>query len=224
MTDLLAIRRSQRECHGTSRSQRQLAGHCLDVPGILGEDLQLTLVAPQPGLSIRKLADVKGSVLSLEARGLDVGRLLDVRRDARSLLDGGIADGRVELRANAEELRFHMDLRWRDARTGVLAQEAAEESQLGDPTNIAVRFDGVWRRAEKRSRSRRSTRRWPVRPCRARSRCTTSAAIRFWTSRSAFGIWNSPGSWVPPASRYPKASDCHLAAALILARSRSTCV
>src|SRR6202023_2006027 len=53
-----------------------------DVAGILGEDLQLTLVEPQAGLSIRKLADPVGSAWNVEARGLDVGRLLDARRDA----------------------------------------------------------------------------------------------------------------------------------------------
>jgi len=76
---------------GSASARRPLPGH----GGILGEDLQLTLVEPQAGLSIRKLADPVGSAWSVEARGLNVGRLLDVRRDAHPLLDGGIADGRV---------------------------------------------------------------------------------------------------------------------------------
>jgi hypothetical protein len=119
-----------------------------DVADILGEDLHLTLVEPQAGLSIRKLADAVGSAWIVEARGLDVGRLLDVRRDARPLLDGGIADGRVDLRASTDELRFHVDLRGRGTRLGVLADNAADEPQLGDPTDVTMRFDGVWRRAE----------------------------------------------------------------------------
>jgi len=119
-----------------------------DVAGIRGEDLQLTLVEPQAGLSIRKLADAVGSAWSVEARGLDVGRLFDVRRDTHPLLDGGIADGQVDLRARTDELRFHVDLGARGARFGVLADNAADEPQFGDPTDATMRFDGVWLRAE----------------------------------------------------------------------------
>jgi hypothetical protein len=119
-----------------------------DMAGILGEDLQLTLVEPQAGLTIRKLADPVGSAWSVEARGLDVGRLLDVRRDAHPLLDGGIADGRVDLRASTDALRFHVDMGARGARMGALADNAADEPQLGDPTDVTIRFDGAWRRPE----------------------------------------------------------------------------
>jgi hypothetical protein len=119
-----------------------------DMAGILGEGLQLTLVEPQAGLSIRKLTDSVGSAWNVEARGLNVGRLLDVRRDAHPLLDGGIADGRVDLRANTDALRFHIDMGVRGARLGALADNAADEPQLGDPTDLTIRFDGAWRRAE----------------------------------------------------------------------------
>ena len=119
-----------------------------DVAGIRGEDLQLTLVEPQAGLSIRKLADPVGSAWSVEAHGLDVGRLLDVRRDGRPLLVGGIADGRVDLRASTDALRVHVDMGARGARLGALADNADDEPQLGDPTDVTIRFDGAWRRAE----------------------------------------------------------------------------
>ena len=69
-----------------------------DMAGIFGEDLGLTLVQPQAGLSIRKLASPVGSAWNIEARELDAGRLFDVRRDGHPLLHGGIADGRVDLR------------------------------------------------------------------------------------------------------------------------------
>jgi penicillin-binding protein 1A len=36
----------------------------------------------------------------------------------------------------------------RGARLGVLADNAADEPQLGDPTDVTIRFDGAWRRAE----------------------------------------------------------------------------
>src|ERR1700758_4111767 len=104
-----------------------------DMAGSFGEDLRLTLVEPQAGLSIRKLADPVGSAWNIEARGLDVGRLLDVRHDTRPLLDGGIADCRVDLQASTEALRFHVDMGARGARFGALADNAADELQLADP-------------------------------------------------------------------------------------------
>ena len=116
-----------------------------DVAGIFGEDLRLTLVQPQAGLSIRKRTTPAGSAWNVEARGLDVGRLLDVQRDAHPLLEGGIADGRVELQASTDVLRFHVDMGARGARLGALADNAADEPQLGDPTDLALRFDGDWR-------------------------------------------------------------------------------
>jgi hypothetical protein len=119
-----------------------------DLQGIRSEDFQLTLVGPQDGLSIRKLADPGDSAWNVEAHGLDVGHLLDVRRDAHPLLDGGIADGRVALRASTDALRFNVDMGARGARLRALADTTADEPQLGDPTDIAVRFDGAWRRAE----------------------------------------------------------------------------
>src|SRR6201987_16736 len=116
-----------------------------DVAGIFGEDLRLTLVEPQAGLSIRQPAGTRGSAWNIEARGLDVGRLLDVRHDAHPLLDGGIADGRVDLQASTDALRFHLEMGARGARLGALADNAADEPQLGDPTDVTIRFDGAWR-------------------------------------------------------------------------------
>jgi hypothetical protein len=117
-----------------------------DAVGFLRDDLQLALVKPQSGLSIHKLADPGGSAWNIEARGLDVGHLLDVRRDAHPLLDGGIADGRVDLQVSTDALRFHVDMGARGARLKALADNAAEEPQLGDPTDVTMRFDGTWRR------------------------------------------------------------------------------
>jgi Transglycosylase len=115
-----------------------------DVAGILGKDLRLTLVEPQAGLSIRKLADPVGNTWKLEARALDVGHLIDARRGAYPLLDGGIADGRVDLQASADALRFHVDIGSRGARLGTLGSNATDEPQLGDPTDVTLRFDGTW--------------------------------------------------------------------------------
>jgi hypothetical protein len=82
------------------------------------------------------------------AERLDMGRLLEVRRAGHLLLDGGIADGRVNLRTGADTLRFHVDIGARGARFGALADNAGDEPQLGDQTDVALRFDGAWQRAE----------------------------------------------------------------------------
>lgn len=119
-----------------------------DMAGILGEDFRLTLVDPQSGLSIRKLAHAVGSAWNVEARGVDVGRLLDVRRDAHPMLDGGIEDGRVDLQASTDVLRFHVEMGARGARVGALADNAADEPQFGDPTDVTIQFNGTWRRTE----------------------------------------------------------------------------
>ena len=118
-----------------------------DMAGIFGENLRLTLVEPQAGLSVRKLADPVGSAWNVEARELDVGHLLNVRRDAHPLLDGGIADSHVDVRASTDALRFHVDMGARGTRLAALADNAADEPQLGDPTDVTIRFDGAWLRA-----------------------------------------------------------------------------
>ena len=116
-----------------------------DVAGLRSGDLQLTLVAPRPGLSLRKRSDGAGSAWSVEARELDVGHLFDIRRDNHPLLDGGVTSGRVELRSNKETLRFHIDLSARGTRVAALSESAEDDPQLGEPTDVALRFDGTWR-------------------------------------------------------------------------------
>jgi len=116
-----------------------------DTTGIFGDDLRLALVEPQAGLSIHKLADPAGGAWNIEVRRLDVDRLLDVRRDAHPLLDGGIADGRMDFQFSTDALRFHVDMGARGARLGALPDRADDELQLGDPTDVTLRFDGTWR-------------------------------------------------------------------------------
>ena len=118
-----------------------------DIAGIHGGDLRAMLVEPQAGLSIRKLDNPLGSAWNVEAHGLDVSRLFDVRRDGQPLFDGGVADGRVGLQASTDALRFHVGLGAHGARLSALADSAADEPQLGDPTDVTLQFDGVWRRA-----------------------------------------------------------------------------
>jgi hypothetical protein len=116
------------------------------VAGIRGEDLQLELVDPQSGLSIRQLTDPAGSGGNVEVRGLDAGHLFDVRRDGSPILDGGIADGSVNLRTSNDVLRFQVDVGARGARFGALADNFADEPELGDPTDVTLQFKGTWQR------------------------------------------------------------------------------
>ncbi|MBS0393848.1 MAG: transglycosylase domain-containing protein [Proteobacteria bacterium] len=118
-----------------------------DMAGNFGDDLRLTLVEPQAGLSVRKRVDPVGSAWTVEARELDVGQLLGVRRDARPLLDGGIADSHLDVRTSPDALRVHADVGLRGTRLAALADTAADEPQLGDPTDLTLRFDGAWQRA-----------------------------------------------------------------------------
>jgi hypothetical protein len=117
-----------------------------NMAGNFDEDLRLTLVEPQAGLSIRKLTHPTGSTWIIEAHGLDAGRLLDVRHNEQPLINGGVADGRVELQFSTDALRFHVAMGARGARLGALADNTEDEQPLGDPTDVTMRFDGVWRR------------------------------------------------------------------------------
>lgn len=119
-----------------------------EITGIRGGDFKLTLVEPQRGLSIRKLADPVGTAWNVEGRALDAGHLFDVRRDAHPLLDGGIMDGRIELRASTDRLRFRVDIGAHGARVAALADNSVDEPQLGEPTDVTMRFDGDWQRVQ----------------------------------------------------------------------------
>jgi hypothetical protein len=118
-----------------------------DTAGVFSDDLGLALVEPQTGLSIHKLATPVGGAWNIEVRGLDVGRLLDVRRDGHPLLDGGIEDGRLDFQFSTDALRFHVGLAARGARLAALSDHTDDEIQLGDPADVTLRFDGTWRRA-----------------------------------------------------------------------------
>jgi hypothetical protein len=114
------------------------------VTGNRGEDFQLTLIEPQAGLSIRQQADSVSNGWNVEAKGLDIGRLFDVRREGHPLFEGGIADGSVNLQSSTDALHFHVDIGSRGARFGALADNDGNEPQLGDATDVTLQFDGTW--------------------------------------------------------------------------------
>ncbi|MBV9913145.1 MAG: hypothetical protein JOZ93_11220, partial [Sinobacteraceae bacterium] len=97
-------------------------------------------------MSVRKRADPAGSAWDVEVRELSLGDWVHVRRADQQLLDGGIADSQVHVQTSADALHFHVDVAARGMRLAALAENAADEPQLGDPTDVSIRFDGAWRR------------------------------------------------------------------------------
>ncbi len=117
-----------------------------DVSGLFREDLQLALVLPQRGLTLRRHADPVGSEWTLETQGLDLNRLLDIQRDGQPLLEGGVVAGHVNLRLRREALHVLVDLDSRGVRLGALSGNAEDDPPLGEPTDVALRLEGDWRR------------------------------------------------------------------------------
>src|SRR5207249_8035593 len=85
---------------------------------------------------------------SLEAQDLPMGRLLDVRRYDRPLLDGGTIRGSLTLRTSAGVDSFDLDMAARSARLPALAGDGSEHQALGQPAELAVQVTGSWRPAE----------------------------------------------------------------------------
>lgn len=114
--------------------------------GLLGDAPRLTLLEPQQGLSLRRQTVEAGREWIVEAQGLDLGRLLDLRRDAHPLLAGGIADGHLALQEGSDTRRFGVDLGLSGVRLGPLGAEAEDDPPLGDPTDVTLQLEGQWQR------------------------------------------------------------------------------
>ncbi len=119
-----------------------------DVVGAARDALRVALGQPQAGLVLSRTAGPHGSTWALEAKDLAMGRLLDVRRFGRPLLDGGTIRGSLTLRTSAGVARFDLDVAARSARLPALAGDGSEHQALGEPTELAVQVAGSWRRAE----------------------------------------------------------------------------
>jgi hypothetical protein len=119
-----------------------------DVAGLTRDATRAVLREPQAGLVLSRSAGPHGSTWALEAEDLSMGRLLDVRRLGRPLLDGGTIRGSLTLRTSAGVDRFDLDVAGRAARLPALAGDGAEHQALGEPTELAVRVAGSWTRAE----------------------------------------------------------------------------
>jgi len=119
-----------------------------DVLGVAHDALRVALRQPQAGLILSRIAGPDGSAWALEAQDLPVGRLLDVRRFDRPLLDGGTIRGSLTLTTSAGVERFDLDMAARSARLPALAGDGSEHQELGEPTDLAVQAAGSWRQTE----------------------------------------------------------------------------
>src|SRR5262245_33152769 len=77
-----------------------------------------------------------------------MGRLLDVRRFDRPLLEAGTMRGTLALRTSAGVADFDLDLAARSARLPALAGDGPEHQVLGEPTQVDARIAGSWKRSE----------------------------------------------------------------------------
>ena len=119
-----------------------------DVVGTGRDGLRVALRRPQAGLVLSRTAGPDGSTWALEARDLPLGRLLDVRRFDRPLLDGGTMRGSLTLKTSASVDAFDLDMAARSARLPALAGDGSEHQELGEPTDLAVQVAGSWRPAD----------------------------------------------------------------------------
>ncbi|HEV8701496.1 MAG TPA: transglycosylase domain-containing protein [Candidatus Polarisedimenticolia bacterium] len=119
-----------------------------DIVGFARDDLRVTLGQPQAGLVLTRTADPEESTWALEARDLPMGRLLDVRRLNRPLLDGGTIRGSMTLRTSGGVARFDLKMAARSARLPALAGDGSERQALGEPTELDMQVAGSWRRAD----------------------------------------------------------------------------
>ncbi len=119
-----------------------------DVVGHARDDLRLVLRRPRSGLALSRTVGPDGSIWALEAKDLPLGRLLDVRQFDRPLLDSGTMRASLALEVSAELVGFDLDVAVRSARLPALAGDGPERPAFGEPTELAVRVAGSWRRSE----------------------------------------------------------------------------
>src|SRR5262245_60683482 len=118
-----------------------------DVAGVGHDPLSVTLGRPEAGLTLGRTAGSGETTWAIEARDLPMGRLLDVRRFDRPLLDGGTVRGSLTLRTSGGVDSFDLDMAARSARLPALAGDGPERRDLGAPTELVVRLAGSWERA-----------------------------------------------------------------------------
>jgi hypothetical protein len=120
-----------------------------DVSGLLRHSGELRLaLRPASALVVNRTAAGGEDAWTIDATDLEVGRLVEVRRFDRLLLDGGTIVGHLGLSASDQKIGFEVDLRARSARLPGLAGEAGSPGSLGAPTELSMSLAGAWRRPD----------------------------------------------------------------------------
>jgi Transglycosylase len=119
-----------------------------DVSGRAGGGFSAVLRQPQPGLVLSRAKGDPGTTWSITATDLPAGRLVDVRRGDRPFVDAGTVRGSLTLMTSDAAATFDLDLTTRSARLPALVDDASESETLGEPTDLAVKIAGAWRRTE----------------------------------------------------------------------------
>ena len=128
------------------------ASSAWNVAGLGSGDLRIALIAdPTPHqhrLVLRRMVEPGTIAWTVEASDAPIGRLLDVRRYDRPLLDGGTMSGVLKLARTHEAVGFDVNVAARAARLPALASEEAEQEPLGRPTALTAQVAGSWSRDE----------------------------------------------------------------------------
>jgi len=119
-----------------------------DLAGVRGDDFTMALKEPQEGLVLSRTSGLQERAWSVTLENLPVGRLLDVKRFNRPLLDGGMIRGSLLLKTSEASVRFDGDLAARSARLPALTGDPLKPAGLGKPTEVLAKISGVWSRAQ----------------------------------------------------------------------------
>ena len=133
---------------GPSRLQGQLASHCL-VCGGHSRRGSPTHAGGATGWPVNSPAGGFGGQRRGTSRHVGSTSAVCSRCGAKAPAPRWWYRGRPrESSDGADALRFHVDIGARGARFGALADNAGDEPQLGDATDVTLRFDGALQRAE----------------------------------------------------------------------------
>src|SRR2546426_2350521 len=120
-----------------------------DVLNLARDDFRVALGQPHAALVLsRTVGSHDENTWVVRSEDLPVGRLFDVRRFERPLLDSGTIRGSLTLKTSAEGIHFDLDLAARSARLPALAGDGSKSPALGEPTDLAGHIVGFWKRSE----------------------------------------------------------------------------
>ena len=119
------------------------------VVNVARDDFRIELEQPHAALVLgRTVGSHDENTWVVKAADLPVGRLFDVRRFDRPLLDSGTIRGSLTLKTSAERIHFDLELAARSARLPALSGDGSKSPALGEPTDVAGHIAGLWKRPE----------------------------------------------------------------------------